>query len=203
MLIRKKEVIMDWLTWEESVSCITLLGPEHQKPVRGESFTLPEMPKTGILRQFDPEKLRRANDRLGLDPDNLDYARERFAGLRVTEGEKKDVGRMPSPPPQPNCDVHGLWAEERHRQNGGRHRGPPRLRWNPPIRKEPQKKRYRDLEGQVEAWGEGEGQEEPRQSRPPPSKKSREAGEHSPGTCEQPRVPAQGGNHSWSRRRGG
>ena len=203
VMTRKREVITDWLTWEESLSCITLLGPEHQKPMRGESITLPDRPAAGILRQFDPEKLRRANERLGLDPDDLDYARERFAGLKVTEGKKREVGRTPSPPPQPNFDVHGLWAEERHKQNGGRHRGPPRLRWNPPVKREPLKKRHRDVEGQVEAWGECEEREESRQNRPPPSKKSRETGGPDPGEGELPRTTARGSGHTWSRRRGG
>ena len=176
VLKRSPEVIEDLLTWEESLSCVTLLGPEHQRPIRPEGVVLPSPPRVGILRHQELDTIRRANERLGLDPDDLDYAKERFAQLRVTEDVKREFGRTPSPPPAPNSDVHGLWAEEKHRQSGGRHRGPPRLRWNPPVRREDLKKRHRDPEGQVEGWGDPRDKAESRPGHPslPPSKRTRE-----------------------------
>ena len=98
-----------------------------------------------ILKDWDVLKIRRANERLEIDPDDLDLTRQRFAGLRVKD-EGKPTTRTMSPPPAPNVDVHGLWKEERNRQAGGRHQGPPRLRWNPPICKEALNKRYREQE---------------------------------------------------------
>ena len=204
VLQRKKEVIMDIFTWEESISRVMLLGPEHQKPVMEENEELPEPPGSGILRNLAPDMVRRANERLGLDPDDLDFATERFADLRLNEPSRRQVGRTPSPPPPPKYDVHGLWAEERHRQSGGRHRGPPRLRWQLPKLKEPQKKRDRDPESQVEAWREAEDREEQRHARPPPNKRSRETKKTgSPSREEQHPVTASEYKYSWPSRRGG
>ena len=172
VLHRQREVFNDLVSWEEAISFVTLLGPEHKRPIQVEECVLPEAPARGILRNSDPDNVRRANDRLGLDPDDLDYARERFAGLKVTEDVKHQ--RTRSPPPAPNRDRHGLWEEEKHRQDGGRHRGPPRLRWNPPVKRETDHKRRRDPERRVTSQ-EGQGDEvELQQERAPPTKKPRE-----------------------------
>ena len=129
---RHDEVIEDLVTWEEAIGFTTLLGPQHQRPVVTGNLQLPERAGKSILRGFELEAIRRANERLGLDPDDMDYARVRFPDLR-TAYEVTSSNRTPSPPPPVNLDIHGLWEEEKHRRGGGRHRGPPRLRWNPPI----------------------------------------------------------------------
>ena len=49
VLKRKKEVIIDIFTWEESISRVMLLGPEHQGPDMEENEELPEPPGPGIL----------------------------------------------------------------------------------------------------------------------------------------------------------
>ena len=157
VLRRERECIEDAVTWEESISFVTLLGLEHQKPREASPVRLPEAPKKKILKDWDVLKIRRANERLGIDPDDLDLTRQRFAGLRVKD-EGKPTTRIMSPPSAPNVDVHRLWKEERNRQAGGRHQGPPRLRWNPPIRKEALNKRYREQEDRVQAW-DGEDRE--------------------------------------------
>ena len=78
VLSRKKEVIEDLVAWEEAISFVTLLGPQHKRPVMTEEWVLPDPPKDSILKNRDQESVRRANERLGLDPDDLDYARERL-----------------------------------------------------------------------------------------------------------------------------
>ena len=173
VLERHEEIIDDIVTWEESLSCISLLGPQHQRPPIIEGFTLPEPMRGGILKVFDQNGIRRANERLGVDPDDLDFARERFAELRMTDDHGGN-GRTPSPPPPLNVDVHGLWDEERNRREGGRFRGPPRLRWEQPIRREALPKRHRELESRSEAWKKAEDA-----AMRPPEKKTRaeDAGE--------------------------
>ena len=152
---RGRESFDDLVSWEEAISFVTLLGPEHKRPVEAPELTLPEAPQRGILKDYEADKVRRANDRLGLDPDDADFARERFARLCVT-GKGRSATRTMSPQPSPNVDIHGLWKEEKCQQLGERHQGPPKLRWNPPVRKEAINKRHRDLEDRVRAWGEEE-----------------------------------------------
>ena len=173
VLESKKEVLDDLVAWEEAISFITLLGPEHKGPLRADGGLLPEPPARGILKSTDLEKNRRANERLGLDPDDVDFAAQRFAGLCVTETSRRAT-RTRSPPLAKNEDIHGLWEEERHRQMGGRHRWPPTLRWNPPVRREPIGKRHRDPEAWVNAWSGAENEVDLKQGRAPPSKKVRE-----------------------------
>ena len=189
VLPRQKETIEDVWSWEESISFVTLLGPEPRRPIEALAFTLPAAPKKSVLKEWDVSKIRRANDQLGTDPDNLDLARQRFAGLNVT-GKTESTTRTSSPPPTPNVDVHGLWKEEKNRHVGERHQGPPRLRWNPHVRKETIGKRHRDPEDRVQVW-EAEGDDETtlNYTWPPKSKKRRE-GEDSRGW--------NGGARRWS-----
>ena len=81
VLERKKEVINDLFAWEEGISFVTLPGPQYKRPVKAGELVLLEVPGNGILLSVDPDSIRRANDRLGLDPDDIDYARECFAEL--------------------------------------------------------------------------------------------------------------------------
>ena len=170
---RETERFDDLVSWEEAISFVTLLGPEHQRPVEAPELTLPKPPPKGILKPWEVHNVRRANDRLGLDPDDEDLARERFAGLCLN-GEGRSASRTASPPPGPNEDVHGLWREERRRQQGERHQGPPTLKWNPPVRRETINKRHRDPEDRVSAWGEEGDEVVLTQTWPPRSKRRRE-----------------------------
>ena len=181
-LRRYKERMEDLIAWEESVSFVTLLGPEHRKPIEGTVIRLPEPPERRVLKAWDESKNRQANERLGMDPDDTDLARQRFAGLCLGDGRKSQT-RTSSLPPTPNVDVHGLWEEERRRQAGERHQGPPRLKWNPPIRKETMNKRHRDPEDRVKAWGEEDDEISLTYTWPPRSKKRRE-GDESRSQCQ-------------------
>ena len=53
ILERHEEVMTDLVKWEESISFITLLGPQHQRPTAFGEFRLPDAPEQGILRGFD------------------------------------------------------------------------------------------------------------------------------------------------------
>ena len=172
-LRRHKESVEDTITWEESLSFVTLLGPQHRRPLEATEIKLPTAPDKGVLKAWDETKNRRANERLGMDPDDLDLARKRFAGLYLGDNRKSKT-RTLSPPPAPNVDVHGLWTEERNRQAGERHQGPPRLRWNPPVPKEAMNKRHRDPEDRVRAWEEVNDEASWTQTWPTRSKKRRE-----------------------------
>ena len=204
VLVRQEEAIEDLVMWEESISFITLLGPQHRKPTLMEGFQLPGPPGKSILRDFDLEGIRRANERLGVNPDDMDYARERFPDLRTT-GNVQKTNRTSSPPPPLNIDVHGLWEEEKHRQEGGRHRGLPWLRWNQPVRREALPKRHRDPEGRIEAWEGTEERAKRHQRTPPPGKKTRGKGlgEKKREEEQEFRTPGAGSSRSvWSRSRG-
>ena len=155
----------------------------HRNKVSSEALT-----EVGILR---------ANDRLGMDPDDLDYAKERFEDLNLT-GEATGKNRTPSPPPPLNVDVHGLWDEEKHRQAGGRHRGPPRLKWNPPIRREALPKRSRDQGSRVEIYRGEEKGPTSRQASSPPGKKTRNDGSKRHQEDDRLETPNWRGGNSWS-----
>ena len=97
VLQRREERIDDSMMWEECISFITLLGPEHRRPVEAPDANLPEAPRKGVLKEWDQSKNRRANDRLGMDPDDYDLTRQRFAGLNLGD-EKQSKMRTLSPP---------------------------------------------------------------------------------------------------------
>ena len=204
VMMRREEIIGDLVTWEESLSFVTLLGPHHLRPHLTDDVKLPEPLSRGALKEFDAEGIRRANERLGVDPDDLDYTRDKFAGLRITDAGTEQ-NRTPSPPPPLNVDLLALWDEENHRQGGGRHRGPPNLRWNPPIRREAIPKRHRDPEARVEAWDGQDERTERQQTVQPPVKKTRgdESGTRQDNGEKHPRPIRTGDSRSgWTRRRG-
>ena len=146
LLRSRQEEIKDWSHWEESLSFLTLLGGEHVHPEHEVIQRPPDSDKESILKTFDEGKIRRANERLGRDPDDMDHGRKRFSRLDLRDKEICN-NQTASPPPRKR-DVLGLWEEEARRQAGGRQQGPPFLRWEVPILRKKQKgaKRDRDLE---------------------------------------------------------
>ncbi len=144
ILKRRPKEIRDWAHWEESLSFVTLIGSEHVIPEHVSMQQVPDSLRTSILKPFALEKIRRVNDRIGLDPDDMDRDRKKFARLKTSDREICNH-QTASPPPR-RRDFLGLWKEEAHRQAGGRHQGPPFIRWDMPVLKGKKRGPKRDRE---------------------------------------------------------
>ena len=123
-----------------------LIGVEHVKPDHEILQVAPGVVRPSILKPFQGDRIRRANERLGRDPDDMDHRRKRFS--RFNTRDRDVCNNQTASPPPGRRDLLGLWKEEAHRQAGGRHQGPPFIRWDLPVVRNKVKglKRGRDSE---------------------------------------------------------